>query len=335
MAVQIDDSYGMLVDLSKGGMRIIPDVLPKRFEGIRISFITESGEPIELKGSIARIVDKKEKNDNYELALSIPNIPENYSKYIEALEKDEHPSGIFQETVRDDLVKAVLGGKEEDLIPKNEAPETSPPASHEDLAGEIDNIPIEDIFEEDEQLNFLETTPGEEQEPTPDETVAMPLDQAPPLNSQQPDPVETQPPADEAAPPEGAVNIDLEEELQKEQHNEPQGEYQPPQEEPTGDQTIVMPENRLPYQPAESDDDKKDKPAPKRVEVSFEEFLQKNPQIVRPVTPPPMPAKPPPEDEASLDNAFNEEPQAAATQQSLNTPEDDPLDKIFSEQEQG
>lgn len=362
MAVQIDDSYGMLIDLSKGGMRIIPDVLPNRFEGIRISFITESGEPIELLGNIARIVDKKEKNDNYELALSIPNIPENYSNYIEALEKDQHPSGIFQEAVREDLVKAVLSGKEEDLIPKTDAKETHHPTPHEDLAGEIENIPLEEIFEEDNQLSLTETKPHGEQEPASDKTVAMPLDQVA-LEPQQPVPAENLPPAVQEAPPPNITNIPLDEEFQEEQQKEAPEVLQPPVQEPTGDQTIVMPANRLPYQPSETEKEKNDKPAPKRVEVSFEEFLQKNPQIIQPVTPPPMPKKPPPKDEASLNEAFSEEPQTNAPGQSPGTPEapptedeqsldkalqvdqqadmptmpppeDDPLDKIFSEQEQ-
>ncbi|MCK5055627.1 MAG: PilZ domain-containing protein [Candidatus Aminicenantes bacterium] len=272
MAVQIEDSYGIVIDLSQGGLRIIPDALPKKIEDIRISFITEDGEPIELRGAVVRIVDRKKKEGKYELGLAIPKSPENYRKYIEALEKDESPSGIFQENVRQDLVEAVLKGKEENLsIPKSEAP-PPPPAPYEAVEENNLNIPIEELLQEEPEADFPETPGPAPQEHTPDET-------------------------------------------------------------------IVMPANRLPYQVPQTADtgtssSGKKKAAPQRVEISFEEFLQKNPQFNKPAGPSSPAQVPPTEDEESLDRVFKESPQPGP---SLTKPEqeiDPSLNGIFKENTQ-
>jgi hypothetical protein len=325
MAVQIDDSYGMLIDLSKGGMRLIPDVLPKRFNGIRISFITENGELIELLGKIARIVDGKEKDGKHELALSIAEIPETYAKYIDALEKDESPSGIFHENVRQDLITAVLEGKEEDLsIPKNEMPETYLPTPQDDFAEEIENIPLEDIFEGDLQSSSLETIPPEQQGAASDETAAP----------------EPPPPAPQEFPPQEIINIDLEEEFPVESQPEARGIEQPQVQKTAFDETIVMPKNRLPFRPSKNGTKKKGGAAPQRVEVSFEEFLQRNPQFNQPLKPPSLPVKPPIEDKASLDKAFSGKPQADAPVKPPAAPPAPPvedeqsLDKVFQVDQQ-
>lgn len=290
-AVQIDDSYAMLVDLSRSGMRVIPDSLPKKIENIRISFITENGELIDLQGSIVRIVDRTGKEGKYELGLSLLNVPENYSQYIDALEKGESPRGISQKNLRQDLVKAVLEGKPEGLsLPQTPAAETPLLEPGEALSVETVEMSIDNLFQEEG-----EKSPPVERKAAVDETIEMSLDGA--LKEQEsiqesPDfslPIKEEEAADEldipleemmhedesvfdseapAAPQQGAaghdVNIPIKEMLQEEE-----ADYEPAR--PTA----------APQPPADHD-----------VRIPLEEMMQEEEALFEPAAPPlPMAAE--------------------------------------------
>ncbi|MCK4765357.1 MAG: PilZ domain-containing protein [Candidatus Aminicenantes bacterium] len=196
IAVQIEDSFGMIIDISKEGMRLIPDTLPRKLGDIQMYLITESGELIQLKGSITRIVDRKDKESKYELGITLPNPPENYIKYVEALGKNKTPDVISHEDAPQDLVQAFAGVNEGDqslggiIQPGQQASsaEIGQPGQQETPHVERIELPMDGLVREAPQPVQQETQPGQpderveipldaafQQETQPDETVEMPL----------------------------------------------------------------------------------------------------------------------------------------------------------------
>ncbi|MCI0470983.1 MAG: PilZ domain-containing protein, partial [Candidatus Aminicenantes bacterium] len=288
-AVQIDDSYAMLVDLSRTGMRLIPDSLPKKIEKIRISFITENGELIDLQASIVRIVDRTGKDGKYELGLSLLNAPENYYRYIEALEKGESPRGLSPQNLRQDLVKAVLESKPDGLaLPQTPAAATTMLEPEEALSAETVEMSIDSLFQEaGEKPSFA----GPEAEI--DETIEMSLDGALKEPGRTPTPADLHPPLDEeeaaGEEAEDELNIPLEEMLQEEEV-----EFEP--QTPAEHAVSIPLEEMLQEEKADSFEPLEPPPplptpAENQLSIPLEEILQEEESMFEPEEPPASPGE--------------------------------------------
>ena len=78
MMVQLDDVYGVVENMTKAGMRIVPDSFPERITDVYISFRDKKDKLFELSGNIVWF--KGIGDDKYQIGVKFNRLFDKFDK---------------------------------------------------------------------------------------------------------------------------------------------------------------------------------------------------------------------------------------------------------------
>ncbi len=140
LLLELDNGFGMVLDMSIQGMRITPDQLPPRRDvTLRLKI---NGNAIILKGEICWHNEHSEDNGQPEIGIRLTEIPESYLRYItglmsrpEKMDEERKLDRIFENrcsvTISPDSISEGVFDLE---LPERELPFRSIRASEDDGA---------------------------------------------------------------------------------------------------------------------------------------------------------------------------------------------------------